>query len=55
MSDLGRMKLNDWFALAIVAMAAIPLFASGFSTAGAVVTEPPEPKPLRWQLHPGNR
>jgi hypothetical protein len=55
MSDLGRMKLNDWFALAIVAMAAIPLFASGCSTAGAVVTEPPEPKPLRWQLHPGNR
>jgi len=39
------MKLNDRFALAIVAMAAIPLFASGCSTAGAVVTASPDAKP----------
>jgi hypothetical protein len=39
------MKLNDRFALAFVALAAIPVFASGCSTSGAVVTEPPEPWP----------
>jgi hypothetical protein len=46
------MKLNDRFALAVVAMAAIPLFASGCSTAGAVVTEPPDPKPSTVAVRP---
>jgi len=39
------MRLNDRFALATVAMAALPLLASGCSTAGAVVTEPPDLEP----------